>query len=145
MKWIITANSNNCRIYDYHKKLNELKLIKEIDRPENKLKSGDLVSDKPGRYKTDSKIGSAYSPATDPEEVNIDNFARELATELDEARNKHDYDELVVIMPPQMDGLFSQHLNKHVKALIKQNIQKNIMHLSEHELLDYLNENLGKL
>lgn len=139
MKWIITANTNNSRIYNYQS--NELKLIKEIDHPENKLKSHELGSDKPGRYQSNDSSRGAFSPHTALDEINVDDFAREIAVELNEARNQNAYDELVVIMPAQMEGLFSKHLNKNVKALIKHTIQKNIMHLSEKELLDFLNEN----
>lgn len=141
MKRIIIANSNNCRIYDY-KKPDDLTLIKEINVPENKLKSSELGADRPGRYSTGGTARGAYSPESDIQDVHIDNFARELAVELDHARNKHEYDNLVVIMPSHMDGLLTQHLNPHVKGLITRTIQKNMVHLSEHEVLDYLNNNL---
>ena len=141
MKWIITANTNKCCIYDYQK--NDLQLLKEINHPENKLKSSELGTDKPGRYKTSTSNRGAYSPHTELDEIKVDDFARELAKELNEARNRNDYDELVIIMPAQMDGLLSKHLDKNVKELIKQTIQKNIMHSSEKELLDFLNENMG--
>lgn len=142
MRRIIIANTNSCRIYDYQKSHNSLSLIKEINHPENKLKNQDLVSDGPGHYKSGTTGRGAFSPRTEPTDVNFDNFAREMAVGLDEERNKNDFKELVVIMPAQMEGLFLHHLNKHVNALITKRMQKNIMHLSEHELLSYFNENL---
>lgn len=145
MKWIIIANTNQCRIYDYNKKLNTLKLIRLIDHPENKLKDHEITSDRPGHYTASGASGSsrgAFSQPTDPAEIKIDSFARELASQLDEARNDHVYDELGVVMPAQMEGLLNNHLNKNVKALIKHNLKKNVMHLSEPELLKYLNEHM---
>ncbi|KTD23477.1 Protein required for attachment to host cells [Legionella lansingensis] len=144
MKWIVTANTNQCRIYDYEQKSHELKLIKEINSPKSKLKTSELVAGKPGRYKARGPIGGTYTQETLPEEVQINKFARAVASELDEARNHHDYDELVFIMAPEMDGLLLHHLNKNVKAMIKKNIQKNMMHLNQNELLDYLNEKLKR-
>ena len=141
MKWIVTANTNDCRIYEKHD--NALKLIKEISRPENKLKDSELSSDKPGRYNSSNSMGGggAYAPHTEIEDVQDSNFAREIARELNEARNKNNYKELEIIMPAQIEGLFSKHLNTNVKDLIKLTMQKNIMHLSEKELFDYLDEN----
>jgi protein required for attachment to host cells len=139
MKWIVIANTNNCRIYEYHK--NDLNLIQEISHPENKLKEREVGSDKPGRYNSSNSTSrGAYVPHTEIEEIQDNDFAREMATTLNEARNKNTYEELVIIMPAQIEGLFSKHLNKNVKDLIKLTIQKNIMHLSEKELFSYLHE-----
>lgn len=140
MEWIVTANTNNCRIYEYHD--NALNLLKEISRPENKLKDSEISSDKPGRYNSsNSSGGGTYAPHTEIEDIQDNDFAREIALELNEARNQNSYKKLVIIMPAQIEGLFSKHLNKNVKDLIKLTIQKNIMHLSEKELIGYLDEN----
>jgi protein required for attachment to host cells len=82
----------------------------------------------------------SYAPHTEIEDIQDNDFAREIATELNEARNKNIYKELVIIMPDQIEGLFSKHLNKNVNDLIKLTIQKNIMHLTEKELFGYLGE-----
>ncbi|WP_454784640.1 host attachment protein [Legionella sp. WA2024007413] len=140
MKWIVTANTNNCRIYEYQE--DALNLLKEISRPENKLKDSELVTDKPGRYNSSYSKGGGgvYDPHTEIEDVQDNNFSREIALELNEARNKNLYKELVIVMPAQIEGLFSKHLNKNATDLIKLKIQKNLMHLSDKELFDYLHE-----
>jgi protein required for attachment to host cells len=140
MKWIVTANTNQCRLYELRE--NELKLIKELSRPENKLKESELGSDKPGRYNSSVSKGGggAYEPHTDLEDVQDDDFARDVALNLNEARNQNRYNELIIIMPSQIEGLFLKHVNKNVKELIKLTLQKNIMHLSQNELYDYWNE-----
>jgi protein required for attachment to host cells len=139
MKWIVTANTNNCHIYEYQE--NDLELLKEISRPENKLKESEIGSDKPGRYNSSNSTGGgAFAPHTEIEDVQDNDFAREIATELNEARNKNICNELVIIMPAQIEGLFSKHINKNVHDLIKLTIHKNMMHLSKKELLGYLDE-----
>lgn len=144
MKRIIAANSNHCCIYDYHDQKKQLKLIKEIDHPENKLRDSELLTDRAGHYNNTRTNGGSFSPARDAVLINIDNFARQLAIELDKERNRHDYTELVLIMAPQMEGLVCHHLNKNIKPLIKHNIQKNLMHCTERELLRYINQYLAK-
>ena len=142
MTWIVTANSNQCCIYQLGKNVDNATLIKEINHAENKLKKGDhLTSDKPGRYQTDGAAGGSYSPHTDPKTVEVANFAREIAHELNSGRTANAYQHLVIITSPHMNGLLHQHLDKHVKALIINEIQKDVMPLSPHELIDFLKKN----
>lgn len=138
MKWIVIANTNQCNLYELQE--SALKLIKELSRPENKLKESELGSDKPGRYNSSVSDGSggAYASHTELEEVQDNDFAREVARELNEARNQNSYNELVIIMPAQIEGLFFKHLNKNVKELITLTLKKNLMHLSQKELFEYL-------
>lgn len=139
MKWIVTANTNSCRIYEHHD--NALNLLKEINHPENKLKDSEIGSDKPGRYNSSHSMSrGVYAPHTEIGDIQDSDFAREIAVELNEARNKNAYKELIIIMPAQIEGLFLKHLNKNVKDLITLTLQKNIMHLSEKELSAYLDD-----
>ena len=136
--WVLISNSNACRIYHYIKKSNQLTLLKEIEHPENRLRDIELTSDKPGHYKGSGASHGAYSQQTDPKEIKIDDFARDLAKELDHGRNKNAYERLIVIAPPHMNGLLFQHVNQHVKELVSHRIEKDVFHLSERELLDFL-------
>ncbi len=138
MTWVVTTDSNTCRIYHYQKKPAEIKLIKEIKHPENKLKNVDLVSDGPGHYEASTSGRGTYSPHMDEKQVLIDNFSREIAKELDHGRNSQKYDNLIIIASPHMSGLLNQHLNKNVKDLISHNIHKDTLHLSDHELLEFI-------
>lgn len=138
---VITANSNTCRIYHYNKHPAGLTLHKEINHPENKLKNSDLTSDKSGHYQGGTSAHGAYSPHMDAKDIKIDNFSREIANELNQERNHNGYEHLILIAPPHVCGLLSQHLNKHVKDLISNHIQKDIVHLPDHELLKFLQEN----
>lgn len=138
--WVIIANSNTCRIYQYCKKPAQLTLLKELQHLENRLKDIDLTSDKPGHYKSSNATHGAYSQPTDPKEIKIDGFSREIAEELDHGRNTNAYKNLIIIAPPHMNGLLFQHINKHVKDLVAHDIEKDLIRLPEHELLDFLRE-----
>ena len=140
MIWVVNTNSNTCHIYHYQKSPAQLTLLKELNHPENKLKKSDfLTSDKPGRYQSDPSHGSgSYSQRTDPKAVAIDDFAREIARELEHGRATNAYDNLIIITPPHMNGLLIQHLDKHVKNLVSHTIQKDLQHLNDKELLALL-------
>jgi protein required for attachment to host cells len=143
MIWVVTSDSNTCRIYHFEKHPEKFTLIKEIAHPEIRLKKSEyLTSDKPGRYSSDTGSGGAYSPHSDPKEVEVDKFAREIAKTLDHGRTENAYKNLIIVTPPQMNGCISQHLDKHVKELIKEEIHKDVMHLSEHELLKFLKDKI---
>ncbi len=142
MIWVISANSVACRIFHYEKTPPKLTLLKEIDHPENRLKKEDfLTSDKPGHYKSSASNRGAYSPKTDPKEVEIDNFARQIAKELNLGRNKNAYDKLIIVTDPRMNGLIFQHLDKHIKPFVSNNIHKDLQNFSEHEILNFLKVN----
>ena len=140
MTWIVTANTNQCDIYHYQPSL--LTHLHCITHPENKLKSHELGTDRPGHYQTSSTARGAYSPHSELHEIKIADFARELAQLLNAAQLKQQYAQLIFIMPAQIEGKILPHLDKQVTEKIQQTIQKNIMHLSEHELLAFLNNHL---
>ena len=139
---VITANSNKCRLYHLNKNKSELVFYKEISHPENRLKSSELTADKSGRYQSTNGSRSAYSPHMDAKDVKIDDFSREIARELNVERNQHGYDHLVLVAPPHMIGLLQQHLDKNVKELISKEIQKDLLHLSQPELMAFLKDSV---
>lgn len=138
MIWVLNSNSNTCKIYDYHKPSDSLKLIKEFEHPENKLKTSELVSDKPGKYKANDASRGSFSPASDPKENMINQFLHDVAKTINTERSKNNFDKLIIIAPPNIDGILMQHLDKHVKSLIICNIQKDHLQTPEKELLEVL-------
>lgn len=138
MIWVINSNSNTCKIYLYNKHQSQLDLVKELQHPENKLHNSDLTSDRPGRYKANGGAHGAYSPATEPKEIKIDTFMRDVARELNHERNKNSFEKLILIAPSHMNGMLMQHMDKHVKERIISNIQKDLLHLNDRDLLTIL-------
>ena len=141
MIWVINTNSNVCRIYDYQKAPGALTLLKELKHPESRGKKENyLTSDKPGAYTAGDVAHGTHSPHTDPKTVEIEKFSREIASELDHGRKVNLFEKLIIITPPQMSGLLLNQLDKHVKEKVTHKFQKDLLHLSEKELLDYLKE-----
>lgn len=139
MIWVVTSNSVKCRIYQYEKHPQKLTLINEISHPENRLRKEEfLTSDKPGHYKSSASNRGAFEPRTDPKEVEVDNFSRQIAKELEQGRNNHSYTRLILICTPYMNGLLSKHVSKHVKEMVLNEIQKDLQNYNEKELLEFL-------
>jgi len=141
MKLVVNTNSNTCRFYHFDHHPTQLTLLKEIQHPENKLKNIDITSDRQGHYKASSDGRGAYSPHMDAKDVEIDNFSREIATELNQERLKNNCEGIIMIALPHMKGLIFQHLNKHVKEMVLNNFEKDLLNLKEEELIDFLQTN----
>ena len=137
--WVVVADSSACRLYQLHKHPAKLELFKALSHPENKLRDLELTSDKPGRYRGGADAGhGAFSQQTDPKEIKIDDFSREIARELDSGRKSNAYDALILISPPRVNGRLFQHASKHVKDLVAHNIEKDLVHLDDRDLLSFI-------
>jgi protein required for attachment to host cells len=142
MVLVLVANAAICRLYHYQPASPAtLTLIQALDQPENRLKTSDMVSDKQGHYKGGVTGRGAYSPTHEAKEIHIDNFARDIARLLHETKQTQAYEKCIVILPPQLDGLFSKHLDKTTHAFITKTIQKDIVDMPTRELLEFLKIN----
>ncbi|AWN73557.1 host attachment protein [Legionella anisa] len=140
--WILTTDSSTCRIYKSTTKPYQFSLVKEFLHPEGTLRESKMTSSRSGRFNTGSTTQGTYAQQSDPKEIENDNFARKIAEELDSGRNNHDYDQLIIVAPPHMNGLLLQHTNKHINNLIIHNIKNDVIHLTEQKLSDFLRQHL---
>lgn len=138
MIWVLNTNSGQCRIYNYKKHPAELTLIKTLECPEYRLRNQDIVSDRPGHYHSTTTARGSYSPHLDAKHVELDNFSREIAKTLDHGRKERSFEKLIIIAPPHVSGLLLSHINKNVKELVTNHIAKELIHLTDIELLEYL-------
>jgi hypothetical protein len=113
MIWVVNYNAVDCHIYLYEKNIPKLNLIKELKDPKNRSNK-------------------------DPKNVEVDNFAREIATALEQGRNDHAYEELIVIGPPHMNGLLFKHVTKYVKEMVKAEFQKDFQNINAKDLLEFI-------
>lgn len=139
MVWLVTANTNTCRFYHFERKGFVLTLLKEFEHPEIKLKKSEhLTTDKPGSYQANGSKHGSYEAKTDPKDVEIDRFTKEIADELNRARNANAYDGLILVAAPAMMGRLNKHLDKHVESMIVKEIQKDIVALPHRELSQFI-------
>lgn len=138
MSWIILANGNMYRIYNYEESHRELTLLKEMQHPESKEKISDLMTDKPGHYKTREGSRGSFSPHSDPHENEIDAFLQTLAKEIETGRVTNQYNDIILIAPSHINGMLSKHINKHTK--VSGQILKDYTNFTQKELLNYLRD-----
>lgn len=138
--WLAVFDSTTCSIYDYSK--SDLSLVKKIEHSENKLKDIDITSDKPGRYQASGAAHGAFSQESDPKEIQIERFSKEIAKTLEHGSAVNAYEKLILASAPHMHGLLLKNINRQVEKSIIHVIPKDLIHFSENDLLDYVNNEL---
>ena len=108
--WILVANAAEAKLLTSDNlRVGETALVKEFSHPESRKKVSELISDKPGHYKTDANTRGAYSE-NDQKEIEADHFALELARELKKHWDQHQFKKLLIVTPAHFYGLLKKHL-----------------------------------
>lgn len=141
MIWIISLNGSLGHIYSYEPDQHNLVFLKSLTNPSAHLKDRDILTDKPGHYKTAHSAKGAYEAPSDPHEVELDRFTRNLADLLKKGLNNHQYKQLILCAPPHVGGALLRNLDKQVENALLVNIKKNFAQLDPLQLADYLKEN----
>ena len=132
--WVVVADSAQCKIYEYNHHPEQVEFVKEIAHPESYLKDYELATDKQGHIMRGNYCNS------DPKQVQIFNFSKEIAKLLDKDRKNKSFEHLILISSPHMHGLITKHLHKDVKKMIDLDIQKGLMHYTQLKLLHFLHK-----
>lgn len=138
--WVLVASASEARIFDTDRIGEPMECIREFSHPEGREKGSDLVSDRPGHYKSKGTGHGAFIEQTDPREHEIDQFASELARELDKGRTENAYSKLVVVAAPHFHGLLNNHMNEHTRGMVVKDIQKDLTDCEMRELQTRLKE-----
>ncbi|MHB9119754.1 MAG: host attachment protein [Burkholderiales bacterium] len=136
--WILIANASQARLFINEGPNKGLKLLKELFHPESREKASDLVSDRPGHYKSGGNGNGAYVPPTDPKEHEAETFALELAKELEHGRTGNRFQRLIVAATPAFLGKINNSLSHHVSGLVSNTLQKDYTKANEKELAAHL-------
>ena len=142
--WILTGNRGFAKIYEVHGVGRQVKEIVHLDNPNGIKKSGEILSDRPGR--AFDKLGGgrhALSTETDVCEHEQQLFAHQLAKKLQEAHDKKAFDELALVVPSHFLGDLKAELHEAVKKKIIKEVPKDLpLHVTEQERIDLLCEYL---
>jgi len=131
--WILLANSAEAKVLATDNlRVGELKLLREFIHPESRKKISELMTDKPGHYKTDTNAHSAYSKSN-PKDVEVEHFALQLAHELKAGLDHNLFKKIIIIAPAHFYGVLKKHFDvpHHIEEV--------------HILKDYTKYTLGKL
>lgn len=126
--WVVIANSSFAEIYSIDKR--ELLKIHEIDNPDGRLKSGEILQDRPGRCfegrGSQNSTKHAYSSEVNAHVHVQQMFAHKIAEVLRRAKGANTFDTLDIIAPPQFLGELRKVLPENVRQCVRNEINKEI-------------------
>ncbi len=143
--WILVANASVAKLYSFSpsdspKHKPKLTVVKEFQHPDSRKQDVDLVTDRPGDYKSKGGGGSgSFSQQTDPHQHEAEVFARELAHLLEKARAGQQFQALILVAGPHFMGLLRGCIDEHpLKHSPITEVQKDYTREKPDQLLDLL-------
>jgi protein required for attachment to host cells len=130
-RWIVIADAGRARILSAAAGTVALDLVQILQNPAGRQRASELVSDRPGRVeKSCGNVQSSASPRTTPHDHVADEFARAIADLLDEKAAGENFDELVLVAPPQFLGQLRAHLGAQAAGRVICEVPKDLTRLS---------------
>lgn len=136
--WIMVANASQAKLFANHGPNKGLQLIKELDHPESREKTANLVSDRPGSHPGPGSGFGSFSQASDPKHLQAERFAQELSRELEDGRVSNAYERLILVASAQFMGMLNNRLSNHVRNKVSESIEKDYTRLPVKELAGHL-------
>jgi protein required for attachment to host cells len=136
--WILVANASAAYLYANYGPKKGLRKLKEFRHEASREKGQDLVSDRPGLNRSLGNGRGAYIPATDPKQHEAQNFACQLARELEQGRITNSYQRLILVVSAPFIGLVNGNLGRNVRNLVSDTFEKDYTKTSEKYLTKHL-------
>lgn len=144
--WIVVADGARARFFSPAEDGKTLVLARTADMvaPQSRRHTRDLVSDRPGRSFSSSRAGQRHSfEAThDPHKLEKHKFIVELADMLDDACQRKDFDQLVLVAPHRSLGELRGLLSERVQRCIHKEIAKDLTGVTPSVLWGHLQPEL---
>jgi protein required for attachment to host cells len=124
--WVVVSNSALAKIFRIEK-FPKIAIVDTLEHPESRLHNVDLVSERPGRAFDKVGVGRhAYSPVTEPKQVEVEKFAKDLAKYLDAAFLKKEFSRFYLIASPSFLGLLRKEMHGQTQEAIIAEIPKDM-------------------
>jgi protein required for attachment to host cells len=156
--WIITANAGRARFFSEDGPAEPLQELDDLVNNGARLRANEAETDRLGTLaagKSGHNIGGAqgggahhnanagapnsqYEPNQTPAEHETELFAKDLSQYLLKAQQEGRYQSLVISASPQFLGTLRNNLDAHVKAVIKQEFNKDYTQVPVHQLREQL-------
>jgi len=139
--WILVADGARARVVRYDGPAGGMVSVLNNDFASPHGATRDLVSDKPGRGQGGADGAHHVMDAkVDWHTYEKHLFAVALAEELEHAHERGDFDNLVLVAPPKALGELRKALGKKLKDCITAELDKDLTHVSLHDLKDHLGD-----
>jgi len=139
--WILVAHRSGARLFETDGPGKGLRAVRVIANPEGKLKTHDITSDRPGRTSDSQGTHHSYGKELhDPKEHVAQKFSRQLAGVLNDGRNQHCYDQLILVADPRFLGELRAALDHATAALVTATLNKDLVNVDDHDIPQHLSD-----
>jgi protein required for attachment to host cells len=139
--WIVVADYGSARIFARDSKVARPELVMQLDHPDGRKRTSELVSDTIGqkqRPSTDAPAG--VGQASSPHDVENERFTKLLAEHLTEAVAAGKCSHLQLVVAPRMLGTLRPYLAKLKAGTVQAEHAKDLANLPTSQLPDRLKE-----
>lgn len=135
------ANHGGAKIYSVWGVQDDLELVLELPNPKGTIKGREINTDRPGRlFKSLGENSRSGVERESPHEIIVNQFAKQLATTLENGLSKQEYGNLIIVADPHLLGRVKECLHSEVSKVTHKTISKNLIDYSDRELKQYLSE-----
>ena len=128
--WVVVADSSQADFYIRHQHLSPMEPVHSLTSPDARSKERDLSSDAPGRtFDIKGSGRHAMEPGQTGKKHLRENFAHQIADELDAGRIANKYKRLVIVAAPKMLGDIRGKLSRATRQLVTVEIDKEMTNL----------------
>lgn len=139
--WILIADGAKARILERLAPQGALLPVSDrcFSESEARQPTRDIGADRPGRvHESADTARHAMAPRVDWHQFAKEQFAKSVADALEDAAKRKKYEALIIVAPPQTLGDLRGALGQHAKALLDQEVGKDLTNLPDHEIAAHL-------
>lgn len=135
--WVVVAGKDQTRIFDKFQQAKEWQKVTFVER--EKL-------DKDHAFKTIGHLNSNSSGSHGAFDENgshrkiYDHYFHAVAEFINKARATHQFEHLFLVASPETMGELKNKLDKETVKHLKKTINKDLVHLNQHELEEYMHD-----
>lgn len=141
--WILVADSRKAKIFEATKKNSGLTELAGFIHPHAESKLGDNPNGRAIGGHGGTRHG--MEPQTLPKQVEVKEFAADLARYLEKEFSVHHFSELILVASPEFLGAVRGALNRNLQGAITHSINKDLTQSSPAELMSYVKDQLFSL
>jgi protein required for attachment to host cells len=132
--WVVVADGSRARIYTWEGGPQTPLLVQELESSMARIHSHDLGSTKPhGIFELNQPQSKV-----DLHKKEEERFSQEIAALLNRGVEDHVIHSIILIAPPKFLSFLRQGIDKNTSQCLVKEIHKDLTHMHEHHLKEYL-------
>lgn len=139
IRWVVVADGAHARIL--LAEAGRMTVLRELRSAEARLPSRELVSDKPARVQDSAGPGRhSVEPKTDPHQKKKQQFALDVADEINRAAGRKEFDALVLVAPARTMAELRGALEAPARERLTAELVKDLTKVAPHDLAAHLED-----